>query len=230
MKGKNVGLGAALLISLTGAIPAKAATITLSNSYGTTNGGEFIAAHSGLPFSPVNLALLPAAPFETFCVEKNEYVSYGTPYWADVSTAAISGGIGGGSPDPLSPLTAYLYERFAIGLLAGYTYGVGDGGVARSASADALQRVIWYIEDEEAKSWIDGDLSLRDQFYQDALANAGPDLGNVRVLNLWADANRGHHIQDQLVLMPEPAAAIIMVAALPILLGIRRRTIELPRR
>jgi len=223
MHEKKLSLVVLLSLCLGFAASAGAATITLSDGYGSTNGGEFIATHSGLAFSPVSESL--AAPsFETFCVETNENVSYGSSYYADVSTAAINGGSGGGNPDPLSPLTAYLYERFIGGLLSGYTYGVGDGGIARSASADALQHVIWYIENEEAKTWTDGDLSLRDQFYQDALANAGPGIGNVRVLNLWVDEARGQPAQDQLVMLPEPAISAMILAGMTVLLGVRRRS------
>lgn len=222
MIGRSLGLVVVLLVGMGVASSAGAATITLSNSYGGTNGGEFIATHSGLFFSPVNLSLLPAAPFETFCVEISEHVSFGTTYYADVSSHALNGGLGGGNPDPLSPLTAYLYGRFATGALAGYTYGVGDGGIARSASADALQHVIWYIEEEEGKTWVDGDLSLRDQFYQDALANAGLSVGNVRVLNLWVDAGRTQPAQDQLVMLPEPTTAVLAFAGI-VALGMTRR-------
>jgi hypothetical protein len=224
MNVKNFSVVVLLSISLGLAASAGAATITLSHGYGGTGGGEFLAAHSGLLFSPVNLSLAPAAPFETFCVEVNEHVSYGTSYFADVSTAAVYGGAGGGNPDPLSPLTAYLYQKFATSSLVGYNYG---GGALRSASADALQHVIWFIEDEEAKAWVDGDSSLMDKFYQDAVLNAGPGIGNVRILNLWTDESRSHAAQDQLVLMPEPTTALVLLSGLALLLGARRRSNQL---
>jgi hypothetical protein len=87
-------------------------------------------------------------------------------------------------------------------------YDVRDGGVMRSASADALQHVLWFIDEEEPRAWTPGDGSLMDQLFQRAEAHAGPDIGDVRVLNLWGDAEGTEAAQDQLVMVPEPAAII----------------------
>jgi hypothetical protein len=213
-----------LTIALSAAVPAFAATITLSDGYGNGPGGEFNASPTGLAFVPVDFVTGVAGQFGTFCVEKNEYITFGSTYYVDVSTAAVGGGVGGGSPDPLDSKTAYLYERFATGNLANYTYGVGDGGIARAASADALQHVIWYLENEESKVWTDGDNSLMDKYYQNALTNAGPGIGNVRVLNLWGDSTRqAAPAQDQLVLVPEPATTLLAVVGVGLLGWTRRR-------
>lgn len=207
------------------ATPALAATITLNDSYGAANGGEFRAVAVGLPFVPVDSITNQAGAFATFCLEKNEYFSFGQTYFAAVATATVHGGVGGGDPDPLDPRTAYLYERCVTGNLADYTYSLGDGGAARAASADALQHVIWYIEQEESKTWDDGDNSLMDRFYQDALINAGSTIGNVRVLNLWGDqAMQSLPAQDQLVLMPEPSATLLAIVGLGIFCWSRRRS------
>ncbi len=63
-----------------------------------------------------------------------------------VSITASPGRRGG---DPLDPRTAYLYTKFVSGTLAGYDYTPSTG---RIFSAKALQDVIWYIEDEQAKT------------------------------------------------------------------------------
>ena len=212
-----------LLVLAALASPAAAATITIFDSYGSTLGGEFRATASGLPFTPGALLLDPADTFETFCVEANEYISFGSIYYADVSTAAVNGGLGGGNPDPLDPLTAYLYTKFITGSLAGYSYDAADAGGLRTASANALQQVIWYIEGEASKVWVDGDASLMNQFYQDAFVNAGPDIGNVRVLNLWGDEARTQPAQDQLILIPEPATLLLALGGLMLLSRSRRR-------
>jgi hypothetical protein len=213
-----------LTLALLAASPAYAATITLYDSYGNSNGGEFRAVPSGLSFTPIDLTGSQSGQFETFCVEKNEYFAFGTAYYVAVSTAAVNGGVGGGNPDPLDPKTAYLYERFATGVLADYTYSVADGGVARAASADALQHVIWFIEDEEPKAWTDGDNSLMDKYYQDTLTHAGSTIGDVRVLNLWGDASLATSpAQDQLVLTPEPATTLLAVIGMGLLGWTRRR-------
>jgi hypothetical protein len=213
-----------LSIAIAAATVAQAATITLSDSYGYGNGGEFLAVSSGLPFTPISLISRAPGQFETFCVEKNEYISFGATYYADVSIAATSGGVSGGNPDPLDPLTAYLYQQFVTGSLADYTYGAGDGGIARSASADALQQVIWYIEGEDSKTWIDGDQTLMDKYYQNALLNAGAGIGDVRILNLWGDSGLSTApAQDQLVLTPEPAVVTLAALGLGLMCWNRRR-------
>jgi hypothetical protein len=213
-----------LTLAALAASPAYAATVTLYDSYGNGNGGEFRAVSSGLSFMPIDLVTGVAGQFETFCVEKNEYFAFGSTYYVAVSTAAISGGVGGGNPDPLDPKTAYLYQQFATASLADFTYDVSDGGVARAASADALQHVIWYIENEEDKSWTDGDHSLMDKYYQDTLAHAGSTIGDVRVLNMWGDSSlTTSPAQDQLVLTPEPATTLLAVIGMGLLGWTRRR-------
>lgn len=181
--------------------------ITGADSYGNV-GGEFNLSHTNLGFTPVGLA--STNPFETFCVEKTESIAFGYEYYACLNTEAVHGGAGGGDPDPLDPRTAYLYQQFITGSLAGYVYGVGDGGIARGQAADDLQAVMWYIEEEEAISWTPGDSSRRDMFYQDAVANAGSTIGDVRILNLYEDAAGTIAAQDQLVLTPEPTSLALL--------------------
>src|SRR5262249_6460790 len=148
------------------------------------------------PFTPVGLN--GSNPLESFCLEYNESLNLGQQYYADVNTAAVHGGVGGGDPDPLDPKSAYLYQRFITGTLANYVYDLSDGGSQRAHSADDLQNVLWYIEDERPISWVPGDGSRRDLLYQDAVANAGPTIGNVRVLNLYEDAAGTIAVQDQI--------------------------------
>lgn len=222
MRGRRRFHRLAITACLFAVTPAYAATITLFDGYGDTNGGEFHAVPSGLSFMPLSTISAPGQ-FETFCVETNENIQFGQPYYADVSTAAIHGGAGGGDPDPLDPMTAYLYTEFITGQLTDYAYGVLDGGIQRAASADALQHVIWYIENEEAQTWSPGDNSLRDKFYQNAQSNAGPGIGLVRVLNLWSDESRGSAAQDQLVLTPEPATAVFALLGMGVFTLNRRR-------
>ncbi len=215
------------LLILPAVTRADLATVTLQNSFGTTGGGEFRATTSNFPVAPVGLGEFPG--FETFCVEKNEYISFGTVYHVEINTAAINGGgPGAGGPvDPLDPLTAYLYSNFAQGTLTGYDYA--NTGVGRVTSANALQRVIWFLEDEETTAqggWSIGDNSLMDQFYQDALANASNDIGSVRILNMWGDAAHTQQAQDQLVMftpIPAPGAAALAVCGLSAIGWVRRR-------
>jgi hypothetical protein len=167
--------------------------------------------------------------FQTFCLEMNEYVSAGGLYTADLSGAAYAGGRGGGSPDPLSVGTAWLYSQFAKGTLQGYAYTSGEP--AREASAAALQVAIWYLEEEITGSTATGSylgsnvyLTLvASQFgsLSNAMANDTSNQYGVRVLNLTAAD--GRH-QDMLVATPIPSAVWLLGAGIVGLVGLRRRS------
>ena len=195
--------------------------VNVVDSYGSTNGGEFLAqpADTGTypwPWVPASLGQV-SGKFETFCIEKNETFSPGGTYWVEFKTYAVGGGYAGQDinldadpttyeADSLDLMTAYLYTQFITGSLTGYDYGTGT---ARVASANALQQVMWYIENEEAKSWTDGDLSLKDKFYTDASTNAGNTIGSVRVMNLYTvNSPRSEH-QSMLVCVPAPGAILL---------------------
>ena len=214
----------ASLVLIAGALPSSAdlvSTMTVHRGYGNTDGGEFIAYYADFPFTPVSLGE-PRGAFETFCVEKDETIHLGDTYYVDFSTTSDENGWGHG--DPLDRRTAYLYTQFVTGQLAGYVYDTAGSGHARAASADALQHVIWYIEGEEWKSWHDGDGYLADQFYRDAQAHAGPDIGDVLVANLFGDRHGHCGKQDQLVLTPEPATLVLLAAGVILMPYIRRRS------
>lgn len=156
----------------------------------------------------------PDRSFQTFCLETNEYVS--PPHLVEqvilntsgiTGSQAVKGGTllyGGPNPDPLDPMTAYLYTKFATGTLTGYTY-VGAG---RAADAGELQNAIWFIEQE-----IGGMLSGKAlQWYNEAStavsSGAWVGIGNVRVLNLY-DNTLVTARQDMLYLVPVPGAALL---------------------
>ena len=76
--------------------------------------GDFAnnAAGGGGPFKATTTGtLLGATDFVTLCIEFNEHFSYGTSYNFTLSDSAISGGVAGGNPDPVSDATKWLYYQ-----------------------------------------------------------------------------------------------------------------------
>jgi hypothetical protein len=200
-------------VLLTGsALASPTVTVTHTSGYYSGSGGEFTLA----PNAELKALTGKTGSFESFCVEKTQYVTMGSTYDVRINTEAMPGGLnngpaGPGGGDPIDARTAYLYWNFLSGTLTGYNYTPGNG---RSNSAQALQDVIWYIEDEAAKTWSTG--TLQDTFYtaaQNAVTlHSWTGLGNVRVLNLYAQGHAGdpqYGNQDMLVTIPAPGAVLL---------------------
>lgn len=217
---------------------AVALTITSGSNYGpyqAGGGGEFTWSpdssfawvlnnydakakgfSNGLPGSA------PFSTFQSFCIEKNEGFSLNTTYDVVLSDYANYGGVGGATnnKDPLSKGTAWLYSQFASGILSGYNYTGTEA--QRENSAAALQNTIW---------WLEGEIKSTSNIFKTAvlakfgsISNAKSDnngMFNVLALNL-TDSAGGKH-QDQLVVTPEPAAALLLGLGFIGLFGIRRK-------
>jgi hypothetical protein len=232
-------------VALVGTAQAATLTIEANAAYRTGQGGEFtiVAGSTDIALQGITSAYSPLARFvkgdgslggfETFCIEYNETISPTAPYDYSISSAAVAGGAGGRQPDghggtndPVSIGTAWLYWQFSNGSLAGYSYPLSG----RQGSAGDLQNAIWYLEDEisltnpSANIFISKAITMFGSI--DAAKGNNNDAYNVRVLNLVDVGGTGRH-QDQLVrLVPEGGATVVLMGLALTCLGLIRRKVE----
>jgi len=229
--------GFAMLLMLALASPAIAGQIYVG-SYGTYqsgHGGEFtyqvVGTPSWLDLSHYAASTRGSASFQSFCVETNEYLYTNTVYDAALTDSAVNGGSGTSThPDPVSRGTGWLYSQFATGTLAGYSF---TGTVAeRRASADLLQRTIWWLEDESS-SYV-GDLT-GNVFYNAVVAKFGAveakrgsaaEYG-VKALNLTNSSRcSGGLCQDALFYVPDGGATLALLGGALMGLGLLRQKLR----
>jgi len=218
--------------------------ITTAPAFGpwqTGDGGEFtVIADPGVQsqmgvYSPFTMNQGGYAnSFQTFCIERNEYITAPTTY--DVTTNNITVFSG----DPLSAGAAYLYQQFATGLLPynyanspTYTYN-GWTSDSRTTgflySALYLQNALWYLMNPVLYGGQAGNpyVQMADTALGGAAAAFAPDNGahGVSVLNLWAPGqphDPQHAFQDVLIYTGVPEPTTLALLSLAGLVAIRRR-------
>lgn len=166
---------------------------------GPVRGGEFLITQQDVANPLI---------FKTFCLERNENISLNTKYDATLPDyqGAVGGGPGG-TPDPLSAESMWLYDAYREGILdtlgGTQTSTFGNFQYASDIWADVFQLTIWRLEEEIADftgfagykiSSSSGAPSLADyatEFYNWVInwdnngGNYGIGADQVFVMNVW---------------------------------------------
>lgn len=166
--------------------------------------------------------------FGTFCIEFNEYFHSGSVYDVELNNGSIMGGVTGAvnGKDVISKGTAYLYEQFALGTLAGFNYADTNLESVVHDSAMQLQNTIWYLEGEITSAYYGvgyGSFLGLAQSQQDYASDYAGSA--VRVMNLTSNNGQNYH-QDQLVYagVPDSGTTVsLLLVAICGLVGARRK-------
>jgi hypothetical protein len=172
-----------------------------------------------------------AGYFESFAVEMFDHpINFAIDdFKADLNTVTASqdaeyaSGNHGGFNDELDARTAYLYSHFiSMTLTTPYDY---SNAVNRAADANAMQRAIWFIEQEDSTPLDGKALDFWNEANNAVMSGNWIGTGNVQIMNVYTNSSRVDY-QDMLVIVPLPGGAGLAAMGLAGLTGIaalRRR-------
>lgn len=255
MNTKTIGfLAATTLAAITSAPSALGFAVNVERgSFQVNPGGEFVAietqgfvnnyaavAQQTVGFPNPN-SVTKVTGFSTFCLERGESLNFTDNYTGTLSLTVMTGGpdyTDPGPGDPISKGTAWLYSLFATGNLVSYGYNYGTDPYsnaeiqARKTSAEALQKAIWYLEDENAGGATAANnaflAAVVSHFGTIGSAKAAADASfGVSAINMVLTSDRGARRQDVLVYLgtpvPDAGATLGMFGAGLVGVGMLRR-------
>lgn len=196
-------------------------TIQSTSPVENSNGdGAFLVQSIGTNVLPDPNAI---TGFQSFCLETSLPVTPGS-YFVNLSTSSAVGHTSNGSAsEPLDIRTAYLYHAFRTNpeslnasLIDGASFTAPEGSIAQTMAAAQLQQAIYYLQDQTMRP-VDGSPTGLDNALVDFANGASQagwtDIGNVRVMQLWAKSADGSFIGNrgsQLTLViPAPGALLL---------------------
>jgi hypothetical protein len=202
-------------------------------AYQFGNGGEFTAVTTTL------------GTFQTFCLEVNEDIGWGTgTYNYQINSGAVNGGGDAHATDEL-PGPGYLHPMDNISIGTAWLYSqfrAGNLNINSTTAAGDLQDAIWYLEGETS-SWTgdgyggDGSAFLAAAAHgtstslsiaegtPGSIFNDSEGAYGVVALNLYTQS--GDFAQDQLAMVPEPTT---MISGVLLLLPFGASTLRILRR
>jgi hypothetical protein len=187
------------------AVPAFAAPDLQVNpgTYQSGNGGPFQVTVFDTITNAGGTESIGPGILQTFCIERNEYISWGGQYYAQLNTVAIGGGLGGPSPDPLGAKTAWLYAQYLDNLFPTALK------IDSTTDAGKLQDAIWHLE-QELSDPVNPYVA-----YANSYCN-WTTTGDIRVLNLWENSNFTGPKQDVMARIsnPIPAPGALLLGSL----------------
>jgi len=172
-------------------------------TYQSGNGGPFKVTIFDTITNAGGTESISPGIIQTFCIERNEYLAWGGQYYAQLNTAAVNGGVGGPSPDPLGAKTAWLYTQYLDDLFPTAMK------IDSATDAGQLQNAIWHFEQEVSNP--------ANPYVQYADLNCNwTTTGDIRVLNLWQNSDFTGPQQDVLarVSNPVPAPGALLLGSL----------------